>query len=127
MTETFGGFIIGLLGALAAIGSVIVLIIKSRSENKSIAINAKTALDARIDARVDLQLQEAWKKIDELEEAIKTFTVRQTRRDGAFTRILKAIAKQWPNTEGPDLDPADISEIEETIPVQWIRKKRSPT
>lgn len=123
MNEGLGGFIIGALGSIAAVGTVVVLWIKSRGENKNSALNAKIALDARIDARVSAQLEEAWTEIKQLKEDMKTVQTRQTRRDGAITRILRAIARQWPNTEGPDLDPADIAEIEETIPAQWIRRK----
>jgi len=122
---TIGGLVIGLIGALSTIGSVVVLVYKSRGENKTAALNAKTALDARIDARVTLQLETAWKSITDLENNVKSLETRETRRSGAITRILRAIAKQWPGTEGPDLDPADIAEIEETIPIAWIRK--SPT
>lgn len=118
-----GGFIIGLLGALAAIGSMIALFIKSRGDNKTSEKNAKTALDARIDARVESQLTDAWDRIKSLETDVKALQTNQSRRDGAITRILRSIAKQWPNAEGPDLDPNDISIIEETVPAQWIRPK----
>lgn len=120
-----GAFLIGLLGALATIGSVIALIIKSRGENKTSDTNAKTALDKRIDERVSAQLEEAWKRLDEQDTKIAALLTREARRTGAITRILRAIAKQWPGAEGPDLDPADIAEIEETIPAAWIRRKPS--
>lgn len=143
--ETIWSAIIGVLGALATIGSAIALIIKSRGENKNAGINAKSALDARIDQRLDTQLKSAWerldlqdKKIDEQNielgkqkisldnqsAQIKVLEERETRRSGAITRILRDIARQWPSgTKGPDLDPADILEIEETIPAAWIRVK----
>lgn len=117
-----GGFIIGLLGVLATIASGIFIFVNGRGGNKNTAFTAKTALDAQIDARVSAQLKEGWERIDALEKNVTDLTARSTKRDGAITRILRAIAKQWPNTEGPDLDPADIAEIEETIPAQWIRK-----
>jgi glutamate mutase epsilon subunit len=124
-----GGFIIGIIGSIAALSSAIFVFIKSRSENKIaeknsniLETNAKTELDARIDARVAEQLTEAWSEIEQLKKDFRLIQTRQVRRDGAITRILRAIAKQWPSAEGPDLDPTDIAEIEETIPVQWIRK-----
>jgi predicted RNase H-like nuclease (RuvC/YqgF family) len=45
-----------------------------------------------------------------------------TRKMSAVARILRAIADQWPSAHGPNLDPRDIEEIEDTIPVQWIRR-----
>jgi hypothetical protein len=114
-----GSIIVTVLSALAALGSIIALIVKSRGENKSV----KNTLDARIDARVAAQLEAAWTRIDELDQKVASLEKRETNRSGAITRILRAIAKQWPaNLPGPDLDPADIAEIEETIPQQWIRK-----
>ncbi|WP_378144825.1 hypothetical protein ACFJGV_15210 [Cnuibacter sp. UC19_7] len=78
--------------------------------------NAKTALDARIDARVKAELDRVYTRLDEFEN-------RDVRRTSAFTRILRAIAAQWTgDSRGPDLDPADIAEIEDTIPPQWIRR-----
>ena len=116
--------VIGVLGALAAVGSAVAVIIKSRSDGTSAKVSAKTALDARIDARVEAQLQAAWKRIDEVETAFRALESRETRRTGAITRILRAIAAQWPNGDhGPDLDPSDIVEIEETIPPSWMLKK----
>jgi LmbE family N-acetylglucosaminyl deacetylase len=114
--------LIGVLGALAAIGSTVVLFLKSRGENRHNTTNAKTALDARIDERIGQQLNIAWKRIDEVEAAFKALETREQRRTGAITRILRAIYQQWPiEAGGPNLDPADISEIEETIPPSWIK------
>lgn len=76
--------------------------------------DAKTALDTRIDARVKVELERVYKRLDDFED-------RDSRRTAAFTRILRAIASQWATPEGPDLDPADIAEIEDTIPPAWIR------
>lgn len=115
--------IISVLGAITAVGSVAAVFYKSRGEAKSAASNAKAALDARIDARVKEQLTDAWGQIDKLKQGFETLEKRETRRTGAITRILRAIAAQWPaSVPGPDLDPADIQEIEETIPSAWIRK-----
>lgn len=77
--------------------------------------DAKTALDSRIDARVKAELDRVYARLDEFED-------RDSRRTAAFTRILRAIARQWATPEGPDLSPDDISEIEDTIPPAWIRQ-----
>lgn len=127
--EGFWGIVIGVLGALTGLGSLFAVIYKSRNENKNAEASAKALLDARIDERVAKQLEGAWADIDTLkselkvqQELYKKSEQRGTRRDGAITRILRDIARQWPNAEGPNLNPADIAEIEETIPTDWIRK-----
>lgn len=114
--------LISILGAIAGLGSVIAIIYKSRAESTSIATTTKATLDARIDARIASQLEGAWLRIDALGRQIDTYEKREVRRNGAITRILRDIAKQWPNAEGPNLNPADILEIEETIPSSWFRK-----
>jgi hypothetical protein len=77
--------------------------------------DAKSSLDARIDARVKGELERVYGRLDELEGTY-------TRKMSAVARILRAIADQWPDAHGPNLDPSDIAEIEDTIPVQWIRR-----
>jgi uncharacterized protein HemX len=129
--DSFSSLILAIIGALTAAGSVVVLWIKSRGENKNAALNAKVALDKLIDDRVTRQLTEAYgrldaqdTKIEEQDEKIRQLETRESRRTGAFLRILKAIANQWPaGTEGPNLDPLDIAEVEDTVPVAWIRRR----
>jgi len=123
----WGAFIISFLTVSATVISVIALLLKGRGENKNAAGQTKIALDARIDARVAEQLKEAWTEIEGLKTDRDEDKARQVRRDLAMTRVLRAIAKQWPAPEGPDLDPADIAEIQETVPMSWIRKSRSDT
>lgn len=98
-----GGF--GLAGALVAF-------MGTRGKTQA---DAKAALDSRIDQRVKVELDRVYKRLDEVEDAA-------VRRTSAFARILRSIAAQWPTSHGPDLDPNDIREIEDTIPPQWIRK-----
>lgn len=88
--------------------------------------DAKTALDARIDARVNLQLEGAWKQIDGLKSSVNELEEKDRMKSSAFARILRAIAKQWPTDHGPDLDPSDIALIEDTIPPTWLRQRRRP-
>lgn len=115
------GIVIAIISALVSLAAVIATIVKSKGENSNGYLSAKAAIDAQIDARVAEQLKAAWSRIDTLEAAFKALETRETRRMGAITRILRAIANQWPGTTGPDLDPIDIAEIEETIPPAWIR------
>lgn len=114
--------IITLIGAAVSIASVIALIYKSRGENKNSALNAKTALDQRIDERVARQLETAWEEIDQLKKSFQALETKENQRTGAITRILRAIAIQWKGVDGPDLDPRDIEILEETIPPAWIRR-----
>lgn len=46
-----------------------------------------------------------------------------TRKMQAVARILRALFDQWPGQGTPSLDPADIAEIEDTIPPAWVRRK----
>lgn len=83
--------------------------------------DAKAALDARIDARVKAELERVYKRLDEVEGTAG-------RQAAAFARILRAIARQWTgDPRGPDLDPSDIAEVENTIPPQWLRKASYPS
>ena len=95
---------------------------KTRADVESALAQTKTAIDARIDARVSAELQGAWDKLDELEREFNAFRTAQARKMSAVARIMRAIARQWPDSHGPDLDPADIAEIEDIIPVTWIRR-----
>lgn len=112
---TIGGVIVTLL-------SILLTYLATKGKTQS---DAKTALDARIDARVTVQLEGAWAEIDTLKTNVENLKQLDRKKTGAITRILKAIAAQWPNPHGPDLDPADIAEIEETIPPSWIRPRRT--
>jgi len=114
--------IVATIAAIASMAAIIAPIIKSRGDNRLAEQNAKTTLDRQIDERIEKQLKDAWTRIDSLETEFKELQTTQSRRDGAMTRILKALAAQWPDPHGPKLDPADIAIIEETVPAQWIRR-----
>jgi hypothetical protein len=49
------------------------------------------------------------------------------RRMQAVARILRALFEQWPGQGTPNLDPADIAEIEETIPPAWVHRRSGQT
>lgn len=115
-----GEIIIAIIGALGIAASGLFLFLGTRGRTRT---DAKSALDARIDARVEHQLAAAWTEIDGLKTQVENQEQREKVRTGAFGRILRAIAAQWPDTHGPNLDPADIAEIEDTIPSAWIRGK----
>lgn len=121
--DGFWTTVISVIGALTAVGSVMVIFYKSRGENKNVALSTKAALDARIDERVSAQLKSAWEQIDTLNGKVETLENQESKYKGAITRILRDIARQWPNPEGPLLNPVDIAEISETVPPSWIRVK----
>jgi hypothetical protein len=111
--QWIAGIVVAVLGLAGSVFGGLALLAGTRGKTKS---DAKTALDARIDARVKAELDRVYTRLDEFEN-------RDVRRTSAFTRILRAIAAQWTGeSTGPNLDPADIAEIEDTIPPQWIRR-----
>lgn len=56
---------------------------------------------------------------DELKEVRRA----DTRKMQAVARILRALFDQWPGRDVPNLDPADIAEIEDTVPPAWVRRR----
>lgn len=108
--------------SIAAVGAVLATVLTFIATRGKTRADAKTALDARIDARVKEQLEGAWTEIRTLKDNVATLTEKDRLKSGAFARILKSIARQWPTDHGPDLDPADISLIEDTIPPHWVRR-----
>lgn len=132
--DNTAAIVIAILGTLATIFSGLFVYLKGRGETGVAESNAKNALDARIDERVTKQLEDAWVRIEALEKEAKESALEaikdrksEARRTLAMSRILRAIAKQWPNEQGPDLDEKDIAEIEDTIPFTWIRRKPTST
>lgn len=104
--------LIAVVGGIALIAGSLVAYFGTRGKTQA---DARTALDARIDARLDGELKRVYARLDEVENAA-------VKRASAFARILRSIAAQWQgDPSGPNLDPEDIREVEDTIPPQWIR------
>lgn len=104
---------IAVIGGVVALAGGITAFVGTRGKTKT---DAKTALDERIDARMKTELERVYARLDEVENSA-------VKRASAFARILRAIAAQWQGDPyGPNLDPADIREVEDTIPPQWIRR-----
>ncbi|MFB4350435.1 hypothetical protein [Microbacterium sp. CR_7] len=116
--------VIAVIGAAALALGAVLTFFATRGKTKT---DAKTALDARIDARVSEQLEGAWTEITTLKADVATLTEKDRLKSSAFARILRAIARQWPTDHGPDLDPSDIALIEDTIPPTWLRRARPST
>lgn len=117
--------ITALAAVLAASLTFLAAYLKLRADGRSLAAE----LDQAIDERIAQALKDAWTEIDALKERLREL-VAQLANDqqehsaqmAAVARILRAIARQWPDDTGPDLDPADIALIEDTIPAHWIRR-----
>lgn len=113
--------IVAIITAIGGLGAAAITYLATRGKTKT---DAKTALDARIDARVKEQLEGAWTEIGTLKSAVAELLEKDRLKSSAFARILRAIARQWPTDIGPDLDPSDIALIEDTIPPHWVRRAR---
>lgn len=105
--------VIAVIGGLFLLGGALVAYLGTRGKTQA---DAKSALDSRIDARVKGELERVYERLDEVEKSA-------VRRASAFARILRSIANQWVgDPTGPNLDPNDIRDIEDTIPPHWIRR-----
>ena len=109
-------------GAFLLLGGLVTFI-ATRGKTRS---DAKSAMDARIDARVKEELDRVYKRIADMEKTVEEVQSTHTRKMSAVARILRQIAHQWVGDPGgPELDPNDIAEIESAMPFKWI--KGNPT
>lgn len=127
------GVITALIGAVAVMIAAALTTVGVVTKNRT---DRKSALDARIDARVERELESAWKAIDaqkgkidsltrgqrDLQRQYEDLQTRYGRTRAAIARILRAIAAQWPDPHGPNLDPRDLAELEDAVPSAWIRR-----
>lgn len=130
-----------IIAALALIGTALTGIpplIKAFGDHRTTSrqVEAAAETDAaaarREELKTDLELHKVIKeqvdeqvkeRLDEFRREIEDLRTSETTRTRAMGRILRAIANQWPSGDtGPNLDPADIAAIEDTIPPQWIRR-----
>lgn len=104
------------IGAIAALVGVLT---KTTSDRR-------TATEVRMDARMDAALAAQDARIAAQDATIAELQVLLKRRLGAVARIFRAIRDQWTGDQhGPNLDPADIAELEDTevLPPEWIRSR----
>ena len=104
--------IVAVVGGLALLGAGVLTYFSAHGKTQA---DTKTALDKRIDDRVALELNRVYKRLEEVEE-------KGTDRMSAVARILRSIARQWPDPHGPNLDPKDLAVIEDTVPPTWFRR-----
>lgn len=110
-----GELVVSIVGAIALVLGGLITLQGARGKTRA---DAKTALDERIDERVSAELARVYQRLDVVERT-------STKKMSAVARVLRSIAKQWPDPHGPNLDPADIADIEDTIPPTWLRRPRS--
>lgn len=121
----------------AIIGSIVALLVAvfglvrglraQRTEEKKADVEllqadfgANLALNRYIDERVKEQVAE---RIVPLNERLANAEAKA----GALSRIVRALARQWPpDWRAPALNPEDIAIVEESIPSQWIRRGGDP-
>lgn len=124
VTITAFGVVIG--AAIAFLG----VWLKLRADGRALA----QQIDTQIDERIARELKEAWARIDAqqariiaLEKTDEERALKHAAQMAAVGRILRAIQRQWPDDNGPDLDPHDIALLEDTIPAAWLRPRKDPT
>jgi hypothetical protein len=71
--------------------------------------------------RTDLNATDG--KLNELDDKITELRRNDRHKMHAVARILRALHDQWPSDNPPNLDPADIAAIEDTVPPAWIRRR----
>lgn len=106
--------VLAVLGLVGTLGASAFLYLGTRGKTRT---DAKSSLDARIDARVATELGRVYERLDEQDRIA-------TARAAATARVLRQIADQWAgDPNGPKLDPADLRLIEDTVPPQWFRRR----
>lgn len=81
--------------------------------------------------REPTRIETLWTRLDELTKEIygdeesgslglKRRLENTERRDATKARVIRALARQWPQDEIPFLNPDDLNDLEEdTIPAHW--------
>lgn len=102
---TLGG--IALVAVLGWVGTIIAKRLREPTRIETLWLRLDSQ-DAKIHAQ-DERMGELNTRIDTAE-----------RRAGASGRIIRDLARQWPSTTVPRLNPVDIDELDEdTVPAHW--------
>lgn len=83
----------------------------------------KQQIDAQIDQRLAGEVERLSGELEELRQEMTTLTSKFSQWKAAVARVFHAIAAQWTGDGGPDIDPADIALLEDTIPLRWMRRR----
>jgi hypothetical protein len=72
--------------------------------------------------RTPTPIDKLWQRLDAQDARIMIMEGKldtAERRAGASVRIIRDLARQWPNQNIPRLNPSDIDILEDTIPDHW--------
>jgi hypothetical protein len=97
--------IVSIVGAVTTFGTLVISGVRGKRadelaaqelalKKQTDAEKAKTDLNDRIDGRVEVQLEKAWKKIDELEDEVKKLKEDKDKKTLENLTIRQAV-KQW--------------------------------
>lgn len=123
--------VVAVIGGIVAIIGTIAGLVGALSKNSG---DRRTAQELRLDARMDAamtaqdrRIAEQDRRMTSQDETIAELQELLKRRLSAVANIFRAIRDQWVgDASGPNLDPADIAELEDTevLPREWIRRHR---
>lgn len=116
------GIVIALIGGIVAIIGTLATLVGALTKSGT---DRRTAQEVRLDARMDAALAAQDKVIARQNTEIEGMKVMLARKMGAVGRIFRQIRDQWTgDPHGPNIDPADIAELEDTevLPREWIRR-----
>ncbi len=85
----------------------------------------KQQIDQQIDQRLAAEVERLNGELDDLRGEMAALTAKFSQWKAADARVFHAIAAQWTGDGGPDIDPDDIAILEDTIPLRWLRRRRT--
>lgn len=125
------GIVVALIGGIVAVIGTLAGLVGAMTKTGA---DRRTAQEIRLDARMDAALAaqdrriaEQDARIAEQDKTIESLKQVLDRKLATFGRIIRQIRDQWTgDPHGPNIDPADIAELEDTevLPREWIRRER---
>lgn len=83
-----------IVGGIVAVYGSYVLFVKDRAANKTKAVELNDSIEARIDARIKSELENAYSRIDKLEKKVKDLT-EEERITRSQNSQIKDTVKRW--------------------------------
>lgn len=129
-----------LAGGIAALVSILGSWLVYRATRGKTQVDAKTALDNRIDLRVKTQMEADWARMDKLTTRVKELEdhsetqdgklreleERDARKSSIFQRIFTTLASLLPEGVAPHLEltTTEIALVGDTLPRDWIKQHK---